>query len=64
VNSGLNLILFALSCVSSILLVALLVWEVAKYRSTGHRIQMLRQEIERNRRERKRSLKEANQKEL
>jgi len=47
VNSGLNLILFVLLCVSSIFLVALLVWEVAEYRSTGQRIQMLREEIER-----------------
>ena len=52
VNSGLSLIPLVLSFASCIFLVALLVWEVAEYRSTGQRIQMLREEIERNRRER------------
>lgn len=52
-NSGLSLMhaCIVLSFVSCIFLVALLVWEVAEYRSTGQRIQMLREEIERNKRE-------------
>ena len=47
-----SLISFALLFIPCILLVALLVWEIAEYRSTGQRIQMLREEIERNKRER------------
>lgn len=48
-NSGLNLILFACTCISLIFVVALLVRQVVEHRRTSRYLQMLRKEIEWNR---------------
>ena len=55
-NSGLNLILFACTCISLIFFVALLVWQVVGHRRTSRYLQMLREEIKRTRLSRMRQL--------
>ena len=54
VNSGLNFILFACTCISLISVVGLLVWELVRHRRTSHDLKMLREEIKRSRRARRR----------
>ena len=44
-----SLILFVCTCVSLIFVVALLVWELVMYRRTSHGLEMLREEVKRNR---------------
>jgi hypothetical protein len=52
-NSGLNLILFACTCISLVFVVGSLVWELVMYRRTSHDLKMLREEIRLNRRVRR-----------
>jgi len=49
----LNWILFVWTCVSLIFFAVLLIWEIFRYRRTSHDLEMLREDIKRNRSARK-----------